>query len=120
MDRENTNSRAFNKETLYMKTTAFAAALLILGASTPAFADGHMEKTAAPAAKLTIESSIETLMADKATAAIVLKHVPGINEHPAYDQFKGMSLVELQPWSAGAVTDEIIAAVTADLAALNA
>lgn len=103
-----------------MKTTAFAAALLVLGAAAPVLADGHMDKTAAPAEKLTIDSSIEKLMANEATAAIVLKHIPGINEHPAYDQFKGMSLVELQPWSAGAVTDEIIAAVTADLAALSA
>ncbi|MEM7689181.1 MAG: hypothetical protein AAF291_09175 [Pseudomonadota bacterium] len=103
-----------------MKTTAFAAALLVFGVAAPAMADGHREKAQAPAQKLTIDSSIETLMASEAGAAILLKHIPGINEHPAYDQFKGMSLVELQPWSAGAVTDEIIAAVTADLAALSA
>jgi len=100
-----------------MKNTAFAA-LLVLGAAAPAMADGHMEKVEAPAEKLSIDSSIENLMANEATAAILLKHIPGINEHPAYDQFKGMSLIALQPWSAGAVTDEIIAAVKADLEAL--
>jgi len=100
-----------------MKHTALAA-LLVLGAAAPAMADGHMEKAEAPAEKLSIDSSIENLMANEATAAILLKHIPGINEHPAYDQFKGMSLIALQPWSAGAVTDEIIAAVKADLATL--
>ena len=104
-----------------MKTTAYAAALALFCAATPVLADGHMEKSEEATKKaLTIDSSIEELMADEATAAILLKHIPGINEHPAYGQFKGMSLVELQPWSAGAVTDEIIAAVTADLAGLNA
>ena len=104
-----------------MKTTAYFAALALLGAASPALAEGHTEKTEEAMQKaLTIDSSIEELMSSEATAAILLKHIPGINEHPAYGQFKGMSLVELQPWSAGAVTDEIIAAVTADLEALNA
>lgn len=111
-----------------MKTTAIAAALLILGAAAPApalaLADSHMEKAPEQEAEktaeqLTVNDPIEDLMADEKAAAVLLKHIPGINEHPAYEQFKGMSLVELKPWSAGVVTDEIIAAVTADLAALG-
>ncbi|MEM6849414.1 MAG: hypothetical protein AAF580_15335 [Pseudomonadota bacterium] len=108
----------------FMKTTVFAVAMIALGATAPALAqDTAMPAAEAPAAeaaaeKLTIDNSIEELMGTEATSAILLKHIPGLNEHPAYDQFKGMSLIELQPWSAGAVTDEIIAAVTADLEAL--
>ncbi|MEO1647465.1 MAG: hypothetical protein AAFR32_01460 [Pseudomonadota bacterium] len=107
-----------------MNTTLFAVALLALGASAPALAQDTAAPAEAPAAeaaaeKLTIDNSIEELMGTEATSAILLKHIPGLNEHPAYDQFKGMSLIELQPWSAGAVTDEIIAAVTADLEALS-
>ncbi|MEM6827192.1 MAG: hypothetical protein AAF553_04550 [Pseudomonadota bacterium] len=114
-----------------MKTTLFAVAMIALGATAPALAQdaaAAMPTLEAPAAeapaaeaaaeKLTIDNSIEELMGTEATSAILLKHIPGLNEHPAYDQFKGMSLIELQPWSAGAVTDEIIAAVTADLEAL--
>ena len=107
-----------------MKTTVFAVAMIALGATAPALAqDTAMPAAEAPAAeaaaeKLTIDNSIEELMGTEATSAILLKHIPGLNEHPAYDQFKGMSLIELQPWSAGAVTAEIIAAVTADLEAL--
>lgn len=108
-----------------MKTIAYVAALVVLGATSPAFADSHAEKAdaqteadaeAAPA--LTIESSIETLMANEQGAAILEKHLPGIGSHSAYDQFKGMSLVQLQPWSGGMITDEIIAAVKSDLEAL--
>jgi hypothetical protein len=84
-------------------------------------ADHHAEKTEeAVTETLTINNSIEELMGNEATAAILEKHMPGIGSHSAYNQFKGMSLVELQPWSGGLVTDEIIAAVTADLEALNA
>ena len=104
-----------------MKLTAFAAAFALLGASAPALADGHEEKTEEAAKEaLTINNSIEELMGNEATAAVLEKHIPGIGSHSAYDQFKGMSLVELQPWSGGLITDEIIAAVTADLEALAA
>ena len=103
-----------------MKTTALAAAtLLAFGVAAPATAQDKTT-TEAKAQALTIDNSIEELMANKTTAAIVQKHLPGIDKHPAYGQFKTMSLIALQPWSAGAVTDEIIAAVKADLAALNA
>ncbi len=119
-----------------MKTTAFTlAALIATGFAAPALAqeattapqaaqeaapEAAPEAAEAPVQTLTINSTIADLMATRPTAAIVLTHIPGLNEHPAYDQFKGMSLIELQPWSAGAVTDEIIAAITADLDALTA
>ena len=104
-----------------MQLTAFVAAFALLGAATPAFADNHAEKTEEAAKKaLTINNSIEELMGNEATAAVLEKHIPGIGSHSAYDQFKGMSLIQLQPWSGGLITDAIIAAVTADLEALAA
>ena len=115
-----------------MKMTVFAAAALSMGAFAPAYAQDETpapapetseapeQEAEAAAAKLTINNSIEELMANEAAAAVVLKHIPGLDQHPAYGQFKVMSLIELQPFSAGAVTDEIIAAVTADLEALDA
>ena len=108
-----------------MKTAPLAA--LLLFAAAPAFAQDETPATEtaetadakeSTAEMMTIENTIEELMSNEATAAILLKHIPGINEHPAYDQFKTMNLPTLQPWSAGAVTDEIIAAVKADLEAL--
>ncbi len=105
-----------------MRTTAFAAALLVAGtfgvAAQPAFAQEEAATTQTPAA-LSIDSTIETLMANEAAAAILEKHFPGIAAHPAYDQFKMMSLVQLQPWSEGMITDESIAMVKDELAAIS-
>ncbi|MEL6237432.1 MAG: hypothetical protein AAFQ90_02440 [Pseudomonadota bacterium] len=102
-----------------MKTTAFAATLLALGAATasPALADKHEEGSEKRAA-LTINSTIEELMSDEKTAAILEKHLPGIGSHSSYDQFKGWTLAELAPWSGGLVNDEVIAMIKADLEAL--
>ncbi len=98
-----------------MKFMPIAALLLTATAATPAFADAHSE---APAAALSINTPIVQLMADESAKAVVLKHLPGIDEHPAYEDFKSMSLVALKPWSQGVITDEIIEKITTDLAAL--
>ena len=111
-----------------MKTIALAATLLVLGAASPALADGHMEKVEdtaaeqATAAKPTIDSPIESLMADAQAKAIVVKHFGGqdVSAHPMYEDFKAMSLKAVAPFSQGMVTDEMIAAIEADLAALSA
>ncbi len=113
-----------------MKTTAFAAVLLIAGATSPAFADGHNQAQGehaghaghaghvaaeAPKAAFTVDTPIEALLADAKAAAVLEKHLPGIAAHPAYEQIKGMSLVQVQPWSQGLITDETIAKVKEDL-----
>ncbi|MEL6541255.1 MAG: hypothetical protein AAF249_10205 [Pseudomonadota bacterium] len=102
-----------------MKTTALAlagalsAATMTLTAA-PALADGHVEK----ANKLSIDNTIEELMSDKASAAVLEKHLPGIGSHMMYDFFKGMTLKELAPQSGGQVTEETIAKIASDLKAL--
>jgi hypothetical protein len=47
--------------------------------------------------------------------AVLDKHVPPLTTHPAFDQFKSMSLKALEPMSQGALTSDIIAAIQADL-----
>ncbi|HMP62286.1 hypothetical protein [Phenylobacterium sp.] len=61
-------------------------------------------------------SSVEQLMADPKAKPIVEKHIPGIAEHPSYEMFKGMTLVELKPFSEGVITDDILAAIKSELA----
>lgn len=120
-----------------MKVTPFAALLVSLAAAQPAFAQDSADATApAPAeaavheghegheahemaAALTVDTPIETLMADEAAAAVLETHLPGVGQHPAYDQFKAMSLVQLMPWSQGMITEETLEKITADLAALG-
>lgn len=66
----------------------------------------------------TIESSIEALLGDPATKAVVEKHLPGIDRHPAYSQFKSMTLRQVAPYSQGHITPEKITAIDTDLKAL--
>ncbi|CAN5330321.1 hypothetical protein BH09PSE2_BH09PSE2_14020 [soil metagenome] len=86
---------------------AAAAALAFAGAA------------AAQAAKFTTDTPIETIAADPAGKAILDKDMPGLTSHPAYDQFKAMSLKAVQPMSQGAISDEALAKVATDLAAVK-
>lgn len=101
---------------------AAAASLLLAGAASaqtapvPAPAPEHENHAAHP----TIDSSIEALVADPATKAVLDKHLPGIDQHPAYAQFKGMTLRQVAPYSGGNITDAKIAAIDTDLKALPA
>ena len=80
------------------------------------------QTTPAPAPtteKLSIDWPIEALMADPVGKAVMDKEMPTLMSHPAYEQFKSMSLRQLQPYSGGAITDEKIAAVEAALEAAS-
>ncbi|MEY4255319.1 MAG: hypothetical protein RLZZ141_546 [Pseudomonadota bacterium] len=86
------------------------AGLTVAFASSMALADDKMTVDATP---------IADLAAKPETKAILDKEVPGLTAHPAFEQFKGMSLKALQPMSGGVLTDEQLTAVQADLDALN-
>jgi hypothetical protein len=58
-------------------------------------------------------------MADERAKAVVTKHLPGIDQHPSYDQFKAISLKSLAPFSQGMITDELLGKINADLAAIK-
>ena len=102
--------------------TTAAASLLLVGpasaqtAPAPAPAPGHEDHAARP----TIESPIEALINDPTTKAVMDKHLPGLAEHSAYGQFKGMTLRQVAPFSQGHITDAVIAAIDTDLKALPA
>ena len=86
------------------------AGLSIALASGAAMADDKLSVDATPIADL----------ADKPeTKAVLDKDLPGLTAHPAFEQFKGMTLKALQPMSGGNLTDEQLAKVQADLDALS-
>lgn len=89
--------------------TAPAPAAMPAPAATPA--------PAAPAAtsKFSIDTPIQELYADPAPKAVMDKHMPGLTAIPQYEMIKAISLRQLQPYSDGKLTDEILAAVEADL-----
>ncbi|GAA0321009.1 hypothetical protein GCM10009087_34110 [Sphingomonas oligophenolica] len=111
-----------------MKLVAFSAALLAMTAA-PALAQtaasAPAPAMAAPAAgavatpKFSLDTPIETIAADPAGKAVLDADFPGMLTHPAYDQFKGMSLTAVQPMSQGAITDEQMAKAKTDLTALK-
>lgn len=103
-----------------MKLAPFAALGLALAAATaPVAASAQEAPAAAPAATLSIDTPIAALVADARAKAVLDKHLPGIDQHPAYEQFKGMSLKVLAPYSQGMITDDLLAKIGADLAAIK-
>jgi len=86
---------------------------------TPA-ASAKPAPAAAPAAtSFTLDTPIETLVADPAAKAVLDAEIPGITAHPMYEQFKTMSLTQLAPVSGGKLSDEALAKTKARLAAIK-
>lgn len=74
----------------------------------------------APAtAKFNLDTPIETLAADEKAKAVLMADLPDLLPHPSYEMFKGMSLRQVQPYSEGKITDEVLAKVETDLAAIK-
>lgn len=99
-------------------TAAFAALALVAGAPLTAVALPMI--VAVQEAKFSIDTPIEQLVAHPAAKAVLEKHIPGIDQHPAYDRFKGMSLRQVAPYSEGQITDAMLTAIDAELKALPA
>lgn len=103
-----------------MKLIVPAAAALALLAPA-AFAQTAPAAAPAPAAaaKFTLDTPIEALVADPKAKAVLDADLPGVTTHPSYDMFKGMSLRAVQPMSNGKLTDEALKKVETDLAAIK-
>ncbi len=82
------------------------AGLSLALAATGALAEGKPSVETTP---------IADLAANPDTKAVLDKDLPGVTTHPAFDQFKGMTLKALQPMSGGVISDAQLAAVQADL-----
>ena len=110
-----------------MKFAAFAAFGLAAATLTaPAMAQDTAARVDARtdartiACAFTLDTPIEALMADGRAKAVVTSHLPqGIDQHPAYEQFKAISLKAVAPFSQGFITDEVLAKIAADLAAIK-
>jgi hypothetical protein len=103
-----------------MKFASLAA--LGLAAATlaiPAAAQDAPAAPSAPAALFSVETPIEALVADARAKAVLDKYLPGIDQVPQYDMFKAMSLKALAPYSQGMISDDLLAKIGADLAAIK-
>jgi hypothetical protein len=101
----------------FLVAGAIAAAML----SPAAMAQQTPAPAAAPAAatKFSLDTPIEAMLADEKAKAVLDTDIPGLSSHPALDQFKSMSLKAVQPFSNGALTDEMLKKVETDLAAIK-
>ena len=103
-----------------MKLAVLGAAALVC--LTPAaFAQTAPATAATPAAaKFSVDTPIEALVADPAALAVLAANGLGeVAQHPAYDSFKAMSLRAVQPMSGGAVTEEMLVKLDAGLTAIK-
>ena len=64
---------------------------------------------------VTINSSLKDLLADPKAKAILEKHFPGFSSNPQLQMAMGMTLKQIQPFSQGAITDDKLKLVEADL-----
>ncbi|ACL94929.2 hypothetical protein [Caulobacter vibrioides] len=95
---------------------------LVLAAllATPALAQNAAPPPAAASASaFSADTPLEAVVANPAAKAALDKTLPALAKHPAFEQFKGMSLRELQAYAEGQITNEMIAKVDADLKALS-
>ncbi len=79
----------------------------------------HDHAVPAAAAKFTVDSPIEAIAADPKAKAVLDAVFPGMTTHAMYEQFKGMTVKQLQPMASDQITDVGIAKLTTELAALK-
>ena len=75
--------------------------------------------TTTTAPKFTADTPIEELVADPRANAVLDANLPGMTKHPMYPQFKAMSLKQMAPMSGGRISDEKVAKVNTELAAIK-
>jgi hypothetical protein len=103
-----------------MKSAPLAALGLALAAvAAPAAVLAQDAPAPAPAVAFSIDTPIEALMADERTKAVLVKHLGPVDQHPAYADFKALSLKALAPFSQGLITEEMLGKIAADLAAIK-
>jgi hypothetical protein len=102
----------------------FLAATLAATTAAPVIAQdahaghaGHADHAAA--ARLTLDTPVEAIVADAAGKAVIDKHLPGMVAHPQYEQAKAMSLRQISSFAPEHITAEVLARVETDLAAIK-
>lgn len=74
--------------------------------------------TQAPAG-LTIDTAIGDIANIPEGKAVLDRHLPNLLSHPSYEQFRSLSLKQVQPYSNGGITDDQLTAIEAELKTLK-
>jgi len=101
-------------------------AIALLTVTAPALAQTSPAPTPAPTtapaatAKFNLDTPIETLVADPAAHAVLTADFGGdITANPQYDNFKAMSLNQVQPYAPDKMPAALMTKIAADLAAIK-
>jgi hypothetical protein len=94
------------------------ASLATIGAQ-PVMADPQTPAPATPAPKYTLDTPIETLVADPRAKLVLDTDLPGLTTHPQFETFKGMSLIALSGFAPDKLTPDRLEKVKVELASLN-
>ena len=96
-----------------------AAAASATFAAAPAFAVDP-PTAAAPAVKLSAaDSTIGTLLDNPAAKAVLMKHVPALAGNSQIEMARSMTLKQIQSYAGDALSDEVLARIDLDLAAIK-
>ena len=75
---------------------------------------------AAPAVKLSVaDSTIGTLLDNPAAKAVLMKHVPALAGNAQIEMARTMTLKQIQSYAGDALSDEVLAKIDLDLAAIK-
>jgi hypothetical protein len=94
-------------------------AILVSFPAVPAIAQNQADPIPAATSRLSLDTPISVLVADPSAKSVLDTTFPGLTSHSAYDQFKGMTLKQLQPMSQGVITDEKLSQAGALLTAIK-
>jgi hypothetical protein len=98
---------------------AVAAALAAVAAVSPAVAADAASATT-PAPKFsTATTTIGELIDNPATKAVLEKHLTALVGNPQIEMARGMTLKQVQGFAGDQLSDEVLAKVDADLAAIQ-
>jgi hypothetical protein len=102
-------------------------AALVAAAPSASYADHHAgeaqaatDEPAATSHYTTAVTTLGTLFDDRKAMAVLQKHVPRLIANEQIKQARSITLKDIQGFSADTLTDEILAAIDADLAKLPA
>ena len=103
-----------------MKTALFAAlAAVTLAPAAMAQTSPAPATTPAAAAKFSLDTPIQDIVADAKAKAVLDADLPGLTAHRCYEMFKSMSLKQLSAYASDKLTPEALAKTEKNLAAVK-
>lgn len=99
---------------------AIALAASAVFAAAPALANTPAAAAPAPAAKLTTAvNTIGDLLDNPKAKEVLMKHAPAMASNPQIEMARTMTLKQIQPMAGDLLSDEVLAKIDLDLAAIK-